>query len=494
MLRLKRRIEELESHAVIQGNKTNHNPHEHPHNKDINNVSNIHNIHNNIGEASQVQAAQGNEQNNSCTPDSASGKAGTRTELFSQGQNPATPISPARTQHSMRNPSVTDRVSSETPIGSIGSLESYSVNSDFFGGSSAVSFLSQMRNAVHQKLGISDATIPGAPEDLQKQILGAPAMQRYKQIHYVLPGRRQADKLLSVYWNNVHPLYPFLDKRKFLAQYETLWVHQESDQEDPVFLCALNLLFALSSQLNGDVCPNDRHSSADGFFERAKESLDLWHLNTLQSVQMLLLLSIYLQSTCALNQSWMITGVAIRTAQSLGLHLYETGRRFVSQEERELARKVWHTCVLMDRMVAMTYGRPPMTTARIETKAHMPQSVDEDFHPTEDHRPMPYPGQPSTVDFFSQSLRLFEILDEILGEFYSDQLEKGCPSGDVLETLLGRTTADKKWFMLDIDKKLLEWDNKLPSHLKVKHTSLSSSFSCTFTRQATILRQQLVSA
>ncbi|OAL44780.1 hypothetical protein IQ07DRAFT_684639 [Pyrenochaeta sp. DS3sAY3a] len=462
--RLKRRIQELESQHTNEGDQPNENIQNDPqHHRNKNTLT---------------QAERDIQQDDICPHDSGLVGARRHTELFSQGKDCAPPISPAQTQGSMRNPSVTDTLSAQPTEGSIGS---YSVNRDFYGGSSVVSFLGQMRHAVHQKLGFSDPTKPTGREDLKTHILGPSATQRSKQLHYVLPGRRQANRLLSLYWDMVHPLYPFLDKQQFLAQYETLWVHQESDSDDPVFLCSLNVLFALSSQLNEDILPNERQESANAFFERAKESLDLWHLNTIQSVQMLLLLSIYLQSLCALNQSWMITGVAIRTAQSLGLHLYETGRQIGPHGNREIVRKVWHTCVLLDRMAAMTYGRPLMATVKITTKT---QLFDEDFCTPEDL------DQPSAVGFFAQSIKLFEIIDEVLGGFYSDQLEMGFLGGELLATLLERSTADNKWFILDIDRKLLEWEEKLPSHLRANEAALGSGISRAVPRQATILRQQ----
>ncbi|KAH9216129.1 fungal-specific transcription factor domain-containing protein, partial [Leptodontidium sp. 2 PMI_412] len=392
----------------------------------------------------------------------------------------------------MENPPTTEKVSSQPASESNQSMGSLSGDRHFFGAPSAISFLNQMRNAVQQKFGINDPTILPNRDDLQTAILGmkSTGTQRYKQIDYVLPGRRKADKLLSMYWETVHPLYPFLGKQTFLAQYETLWVTQKGDRDDPIFLCSLNLIFAISSQLDEDISPNERQSSANGFFERAKESLDLWHLNTLQSVQMLLLLSIHLQSLCYLNQSWMIIGVAIRTAQSLGLHLCETSKRIVSQRERELVRKVWHTCVLLDRMVSMNYGRPSMITASRDAKAPLPLPVDEELLTTKDCPPMAYPNQPSTVEFFVQSLRLFDILDEVLVRFHPDHLEKGYSIEEMLEKFLGRTAAGNNWSILDIDRRLLKWEKDLPAHLKIEYTSLDWGVSRTFSRQGVLLRQR----
>lgn len=502
VLRLRKRIEELESDAVIQGDKPSNNNNNNP-NTPPNNAPNIpptnrrNNNNNNDVEASEIQTAPRNDQYDVEIQGPAGlANAGLCTGLYSSPQNPTAPISPPLTRPWMENPPTTEKVSSQPASESNQSMGSLSGDRHFFGAPSAISFLNQMRNAVQQKFGINDPTILPNRDDLQTAILGmkSTGTQRYKQIDYVLPGRRKADKLLSMYWETVHPLYPFLGKQTFLAQYETLWVTQKGDRDDPIFLCSLNLIFAISSQLDEDISPNERQSSANGFFERAKESLDLWHLNTLQSVQMLLLLSIHLQSLCYLNQSWMIIGVAIRTAQSLGLHLCETSKRIVSQRERELVRKVWHTCVLLDRMVSMNYGRPSMITASRDAKAPLPLPVDEELLTTKDCPPMAYPNQPSTVEFFVQSLRLFDILDEVLVRFHPDHLEKGYSIEEMLEKFLGRTAAGNNWSILDIDRRLLKWEKDLPAHLKIEYTSLDWGVSRTFSRQGVLLRQRLVSA
>ena len=70
---------------------------------------------------------------------------------------------------------------------------------------------------------------------------------------------------------------------------------------------------------------------------------------SLSLVQMLCLTGVYLQSTQHANRCWNSVGLAIRVAQSLGLHLNEVGGRKIPQLEREMRRRVWHTCVVLDR-------------------------------------------------------------------------------------------------------------------------------------------------
>src|ERR1700738_967400 len=62
--------------------------------------------------------------------------------------------------------------------------------------------------------------------------------------------------------------------------------------------------------------------------------------------QMLLLMCQYLQSTQNPNECWAILAVAIRGAQSIGLH---TPPREGTPLEKELRKRAWYGCVYLDR-------------------------------------------------------------------------------------------------------------------------------------------------
>jgi hypothetical protein len=68
---------------------------------------------------------------------------------------------------------------------------------------------------------------------------------------------------------------------------------------------------------------------------------------------MLLLMCQYLQSTHDPNECWAILAVAIRGAQSIGLH---TTPRDGSPLEKELKKRAWYGCVYLDRyLLSPTY-------------------------------------------------------------------------------------------------------------------------------------------
>ena len=130
-------------------------------------------------------------------------------------------------------------------------------------------------------------------------------------------------------------------------------------------MCTLNVVFALACQLSEFIPPENREGSAKVYFKRAQEllHLDLWDVGSAELIQCLLLMGQYLQSTNTPHRCWMVVGHAIRIAEGLGFHLPETSLSISSVHERELARIVWHGCVLMDRCVVTSLALRQLPTS-----------------------------------------------------------------------------------------------------------------------------------
>jgi hypothetical protein len=227
-------------------------------------------------------------------------------------------------------------------------------HSDFFGSKSAGSFVQQIRAAINAKgstpsPGQNTPVISGSP--LPQLPTMQPKTHNGPSVEYVLPSRKTADTLLNVYWNAVHPLYPFLGRRQFQSMYEGIWAAEPSESDESLMMCTLNVVFALASQFSDSLPPKEREFSARKYFDRAQDllNLDLWDIGSVQLVQCLLLMGQYLQSTNSPHQAWMVTGLTVRIAEGLGLHLPETSIRIDDVHQRELVRRLWHGCVVMDR-------------------------------------------------------------------------------------------------------------------------------------------------
>jgi len=176
----------------------------------------------------------------------------------------------------------------------------------------------------------------------------------------LLPHRRSADNYLHCFWEFVHPVFPVLHKTSFMSRYEALWLPEPetprngsdtTDVEDVMFTSNLNLVFALGCQYSGRVPSTQKTAMANDFYQRARHLFlfDILDSTSISIVQMLLLTGIYLQSTRSASRCWNSVGLAIRVAQSLGLHLDYAGLRPESQLKKEMRRRIWHTCVVLDK-------------------------------------------------------------------------------------------------------------------------------------------------
>jgi hypothetical protein len=84
------------------------------------------------------------------------------------------------------------------------------------------------------------------------------------------------------------------------------------------------------------------------------------------------------------HQCWMVIGLAVRTAQSLGLHLPETSAQISSPRRQQMTRRFWYGCVLMDTTL-MTYGRPTMVKSHAATVVPLPLAASVSIHSVGTH-------------------------------------------------------------------------------------------------------------
>lgn len=216
--------------------------------------------------------------------------------------------------------------------------------------SSAASFMIQIRKA------IASSMRPNSSPMSRKELLDSwddhtNYFHRSTAELYVLPPRKAADAMLEVYWNEVHMLYPFLLPHRFMESYRRLWLSEGNDSGDRMMYCILNLIFAIICQVTKRESPSEKATAAEVYRRRATHLLqvNLIGRGSLEIIQALLLMGQYLQSTEWPHRCWVVIGLAIRISQGLALHLPRTTEGIPTQEDRELARRLWHGCIFMDR-------------------------------------------------------------------------------------------------------------------------------------------------
>ncbi|KAE8152323.1 fungal-specific transcription factor domain-containing protein [Aspergillus avenaceus] len=286
---------------------------------------------------------------------------------------------------------------------------------------------------------------------------------------FLLPPRDLADHLMNCFWERVYCLYPFVDRPAVQEAYESLWVvaprpstrsrelniglgsKSDSGPRSPVFISAMNMIFALGCQF-ADIPVTDRGVIAQAFFLRAKKhmGLDMLEIRTLGVVQTLLITVLYLQSVPDPHTCWDLVGMACRIAQGLEIHEPQPNT-FKDPLELEIQRRTWHGCVLMDlsRIVSIASGKPSSTSH--STALPLPGAID--LNPSGSNSPF-------LTAFYTASLELYENFNGILKNAYKPwSSQSASPSGS------GTSQQGGLDAIAGLEGKLSEYESKLPSFL-----------------------------
>ncbi|KAK5659812.1 hypothetical protein OQA88_1024 [Cercophora sp. LCS_1] len=299
-----------------------------------------------------------------------------------------------------------------------------------------------------------------------------------------LPLRRQADDLVHLYFSRVHRMYPILHQPTFMRQYKLLWEPAPSGSVDCSGLCKqksldktfpamVNAVFALASLFASR--PLEQNSAKAVTFFDMTQRLDLLDIIDqevgIELVQLLLLMGFYLQSTEKFSKCWNITGLAIRMAQNMGLQLgpNEARRKGLltscsSQLESEMRVRVWYGCILLDREISMSFGRPLMINTGAADQLRLPEAIDDE-HLSEEigEKCNAQPANcPSMLESYIQTIKLYDILGQVLDREESNDANKTSYSNADTQSLL------------DLDTMIMEWRDSLPPHLQYDPSSEGS--------------------
>ncbi|KAL5337495.1 fungal-specific transcription factor domain-containing protein [Aspergillus crustosus] len=385
----------------------------------------------------------------------------------------------------------------------------------FQGPSSAATFMSNIRQAVdgdaqpsEARSAVGDDSENGPRSNLsrttEKGVLG----------DYVLPPRRVADSLLELYWTFIHPLYPVLNRNIFTQTYDALWAGRSlplhaphlTAIDEPTALCILNLALALSCQYSDEIPAGKAFATAEVFFARARGlfRFDLVGSTNvgLPHLQVMLLIAQYLQGTGRAYKAWDIVAVAIRNCHRLGFHLASTTSENLMPDivERELVKRLYHLCVMTERMLCMTLGRPIMVSIIESDKVPLPLEIDDQDLPLFSNQSGPTDmarsttegttatptGEttPSMLSFFVQSAKLYRIVQQILT--LTPMEERRVSESDTERSL------ENLQAVLKFDNELMALRDGVPSYLRrvtarVPEAEPGNERSLIFHRQSVVL-------
>ncbi|KAH7028666.1 fungal-specific transcription factor domain-containing protein [Macrophomina phaseolina] len=270
---------------------------------------------------------------------------------------------------------------------------------------------------------------------------------------FSLPPDAEVRRLMDAYFSNTGLLFPFIHEGTFRQRYEEMR-RKGANPVQKTWLALLNIVLAFGISTSSDASYLERQKQSDVFYRRSIALCreQMLRASNLETVQLQLLTSQYLQGSHKSLQTWMVHGLAVKGALQLGLHCQHASAAF-TPVEREYRKRVWYGCIILDSTLSMTFGRPP--------------SIPQEYIKID--MPAPEPPLPSTttsaVDhrskalsllFFNATISLYAILNQAITRCYDSNL--GCATATIaVPDTINRVYA--------LETQLQDWKANLPSDL-----------------------------
>lgn len=169
-----------------------------------------------------------------------------------------------------------------------------------------------------------------------------------------LPSRQASDMLVELYFDHVHPSYLLFHVATFQAHYQSMWDRCDAPlgEHEPGYVCALFMMYVFGMQVLESLGRSPIHKLAHDHVDLVQSRVYLlMSTSSIENIQALLLLHLYIHNNSERNTAFMLLGCASRMAMALGMHR-EAGNSSFTPLEKELRRRVWWTLYLFEYVMS----------------------------------------------------------------------------------------------------------------------------------------------
>ena len=184
--------------------------------------------------------------------------------------------------------------------------------------------------------------------------------------------------------------------------------------------------------------------------------MDITDCRDLTSLQTILVVTFFLQSTAKLSTCYSYIGIAVTSSLRMGLH--RSVPVTFNPVEQEVRKRVFWTIRKLDIYVGALLGLPEILSDD-SIDQEMPLEVDDEFITVDQVLPMP-PGRLSSIAAFNAHTRLVYILAKTVKYIYP---VKGLARASDQPT---QSFAVNHARIREIEQNLHEWMEKLPMALR----------------------------
>lgn len=184
----------------------------------------------------------------------------------------------------------------------------------------------------------------------------------------VMPSKEQADILIAKYFEAVDPVYPFMHRRSFYADYERFWSlpREEQDKTDAAMMALHYSMFALGTQFLQYPSYEERSQTAEFYCSAANQALRIYsYLNrtSMRAIQAMLLIAYFLMNDNHASDAYAWAGIHLRQSYAMRLHRDpEIVVPEASVVEKQQRRKLWQAVFFQDTFLTVLLKLPPTAT------------------------------------------------------------------------------------------------------------------------------------
>lgn len=183
-----------------------------------------------------------------------------------------------------------------------------------------------------------------------------------------LTSLEEAERAAAQYFDSMGYQYPFVHRSEFFADLSRIY---SGSTPAPDALHSYHITMATALLIK----PVDGIQAVD-FYRHSQETLVLALQNEdLVAVRALLSVALYTMFATSGPSVWHILGTAMRLATSLGLH---RARQSTNLVDDEMAKRVFWSLYNLDRLIAVTLGRP-LSIADEDITVSLPREFNDDW-------------------------------------------------------------------------------------------------------------------
>ncbi|KAK0362762.1 Gypsy retrotransposon integrase-like protein 1 [Friedmanniomyces endolithicus] len=338
---------------------------------------------------------------------------------------------------------------------------------DYHGHSSGLSFVRRMREQLGDLMGPDTKATPFVMTRPMSQVLESPKSTGASPSGDVspagatdLPPQEYAREVCRAAVDDASVLLRVVHQPTFWKSFDDLYSKgpEHYTNEDNKFLplfhtvMALGHLFCKDEKTNQDQHYENGIQQGFAHFKCARQMMDIADCRDLTSIQAVMFMILFLQSSAKLSQCYAYVGVALRSALRMGLHRTYAGNW--NPVEAETRKRVFWIVRKMDIYVGAMLGLP-QTLSDEDIDQDFPLEVDDEYITEEGIMPMPE-GTVSLMTAFNAHTRLVQLISKIVRKVYPIKTSQSLPD---------KSYSVPFSVIREIEGELEQWKTALPAIL-----------------------------